>query len=129
MSDMMAQKPPMPGGMGGGGMGSPGGLPRSTFNPMDMAAKAKTGQMSPNMTVAQFLQQNYGVSPNDPLSKFVQAVQGQMKTKDMPGKLAAMGGQVPGMGGPSQAPRMPQKPMGAPGGAPGISGLMSGLKG
>lgn len=112
MSDMMQ----------GGPAPQPGGAPKSMFNPTDAAMKAQQTGMNPQMTVGEFLQKAYGISPNDPLQKLAQVMKGQVGGATMPGKMAAMQGQAPGMGRPPQV---------GPGesGSPGIAGLMSGMKG
>lgn len=120
MSDPMigGGRPPMPpmggGGppMGGGPPGAPPGGPgkQSLLNPTDMAMKSASGAVRPGMTVAEFLQKNFGVSPNDPIEKFIQAAKGQAQNRTVMGK----------MGGPPQGARPPmgggRPPMG--GGAP-----------
>ena len=111
MSDM---RPPMGGPpMGGPPMGQPmGGGKQSMLNPMDAAGAAATGGMSRGMTVGQFLQKNFGISPNDPMEKFVQVMKQQTQNATIPGKLGM--GQKP-MGGPPQGGRpMGGSPMGAP---------------
>ena len=140
MSDpMMGGRPPMPpsGGMPMGG--SPGGMPgggmagkMSMLNPTDVAAKGAMGQISKGMTVGQFLQQNFGVSPNDPIEKFIQVMKQQSQNATMPGKLGiSPQGPAPrppmgGMGSPPGAP-MGGPPMGGSSGPPNLEGLMSKL--
>ena len=120
MSDMrqMGGMPGMGGGMpqgapGGGMGGAPGGgmdvrSKMSMMNPTDMAAKASRGDVRPQQSVGEFLQKNYGVSPQDPVEKLFAAVKSQAQNATVPGK----------MGMPPQA----QRPQGAPGGMPGGMG-------
>lgn len=82
--------PMMPGGPGGGVQGK-----MSVFNPTDMAAKVATGDVRPDMTVGEFLQRNFGVSPNDPVQKLVQATKGQIENRTMAGKMGAPQAQRP----------------------------------
>jgi len=115
MSDMrqMGGMPPG-GGMGGMPGGAPGGgmdvrSKMSMMNPTDMAAKASRGDVRPQQSVGEFLQKNYGVSPQDPVEKLFAAVKSQAQNATVPGK----------MGMPPQRPPMPG---GAPGGMPGGMG-------
>jgi len=146
MSDMMRPPtPPMGGGMGGpppgGGMRPPGGGMGKTsmLNPMDVAGKAATGGISKGMTVGQFLQSSFGISPDDPMEKFIQVMKQQSQNSTTAGKLGVqkppMGGSPPmggmgarppmggGMGG--GRPSMP--PSGGQGGPPSLEGLMNKL--
>jgi hypothetical protein len=123
MSSAMA--PPMGGAPMGGAPGGPppGGPPpggmqskMSMFNPTDIAAKASTGDIQPGMTVADFLQKNFGVSPNDPLEKLIEATRSQMQNRTMAGK---MGVQQGAGGRPSPAPpTAPTRSPASPGGMP-----------
>jgi hypothetical protein len=79
----------------------------SMFNPTDLAAKQATGAIRLDMSVGEFLQKNFGVRPEDPVQKLFEATKGQMRNRDMAGKMG-----VPPQG---QPPRPPQAP---PGGAP-----------
>jgi len=118
MSDMM-QRPPMGGQPPqGGGMDVKSKM--SVFNPTDMASKVSSGAVRPDQTVAEFLQRNFGVSPQDPVQKLFQSVKGQAQNATVAGK----------MGQPQGAPQpRPQMPMG--GGSPppqapgGLDSLMS----
>lgn len=136
MSDMMRPPtPPMGGGMGGpppgGGMRPPGGGMGKTsmLNPMDVAGKAATGGISKGMTVGQFLQSSFGISPDDPMEKFIQVMKQQSQNSTTAGKLGVqqppMGGRPPmgGMGGG----RPPMPPSGGQGGPPSLEGLMNKL--
>ena len=117
MSDqMMGGRPPMP--PQGGGMGGPppgGGMDvrskMSIMNPTDMAAKASRGDVRPQQSVGEFLQRNYGVTPQDPVEKLFAAVKGQAQNATVAGK----------MGMPPQGARPPQArpPMGGGGMPPG----------
>lgn len=101
MSDMMQGGPPAP---------QPGGDMRSkmsVLNPTDMAAKVTKGDVRPNQTVGEFLQRNFGVSPQDPVEKLFQSVKGQVKNATMAGK---MGVQPPSQ--PSAPPQPGQAPIG-----------------
>ena len=82
MSDMMPQRPPQ--GPPQGGMQGK----MSMFNPTDVAAKAAMGDVRPDMTVGEFLQRNFGVSPDDPVQKLVEATKQQMQNRTMAGKLS-----------------------------------------
>jgi len=75
----------------------------SVLNPTDMAAKVTKGDIRPNQTVAEFLQRNFGVSPNDPVQKLFQAAKGQVQNATMAGKMGVSGGQPPA-GAPSPPP-------------------------
>jgi len=112
MSDMMRGMPPgggMPGGMPGGGMpggmgGAPGGAPggmdvrskMSIMNPTDMAAKASRGDVRSQQSVGEFLQKNYGVSPQDPVEKLFAAVKSQAQNATVGGKMGMPQGAAPG---------------------------------
>ena len=115
MSNMIRPQggPPMggapPGGPPGGGVQSK----MSMFNPPDVAAKASNGSIRPGQTVGEFLQRNFGVSPQDPVEKFMQAIKSQAKNATVPGKM----GMPPG-GPPQQAPQGRPPMGGSPGGAP-----------
>jgi len=100
MSDMMRGAPAPQPGMGG----PPGGgmqAKQSVFNPTDMAAKVTKGDVRPNQTVGEFLQRNFGVSPQDPIEKLFANIKGQVKNATVPGKMG-----------------MPPTPSPAPQGAP-----------
>ena len=109
MSDMMRPGAPPPGGAPqGGGVQSK----MSLFNPTDLAAKASNGDVRQNQTVGEFLQRNFGVSPQDPVQKLFQSLKGQAKNATVAGK----------MGMPQGAPRPPQgaqRPQGPPRPQPG----------
>lgn len=92
----------------------------SMFSPTDVAAKVGSGDIRPDMTVGEFLQVNFGVSPDDPIQKLAQAMQSQVQTKDIEGKMRAMQGGAQ----PQPAPAQPQ-PEPGPGG---MAGLMSKLQ-
>ena len=123
MSDMMRGMPPQGGGMGGGMPGGArgGGMDvrskMSMMNPTDMAAKVSRGDVRPQQSVGEFLQRNYGVSPQDPVEKLFSAVKAQAQNATVPGKMG-----------------MPQRPQGMPQGAPqgmpqgGMGGGMGGQR-
>ena len=94
--------PPMGGGMGGpppgGGMDVRSKM--SMMNPTDMAAKVSRGDVKPQQSVGEFLQRNYGVTPQDPVEKLFAAVKGQGQNATVAGK----------MGMPPQGARPPQRP-------------------
>jgi hypothetical protein len=106
MSDMMRPgAPPMGGPPQGGGVQSK----MSVFNPTDMAAKVSKGDIRPDQTVAEFMQRNFGVSPQDPVQKLMQNLKGQAQNATMAGK----------MGMPQGRPQpSPAGQMGAPAGPP-----------
>jgi hypothetical protein len=142
-SPMIPPRPPMGGGgaprppMGGGGAPRPGGPPpggpppggaqskMSMFNPTDMAAKVSTGDIQQGMTVADFLQKNFGVSPNDPLEKLIEATKSQMQNRTMAGKLGVPQG--PGGSPPPARPQAPTPPRGMPTGPAPRGGGLDGL--
>ena len=106
--------PPM-GGQGGppsGGMDVRSKM--SMMNPTDMAAKASRGDVKPNQSVGEFLQRNYGVTPQDPVEKLFAAVKGQGQNATVAGKM----GMPPRGPQGAQPPRPPMGGGGAPGGAP-----------
>uniref|UniRef100_A0A6H1ZVZ2 Uncharacterized protein n=1 Tax=viral metagenome TaxID=1070528 RepID=A0A6H1ZVZ2_9ZZZZ len=81
----------------------------SIMNPTDMAAKASRGDVRPQQSVGEFLQRNYGVTPQDPVEKLFAAVKGQAQNATVAGKM--------GMPPQGARPPMGQPPMGgAPGG-------------
>lgn len=107
MSDVMRGMPP------GGGMGGMGGAPQggmdvrnkmSMMNPTDMAAKVSRGDVRAQQTVGDFLQKNYGVSPQDPVEKLFAAVKSQAQNATVPGK---MGMQQTPQATPQARPQMP----------------------
>ena len=131
MSDpMMGGRPPMPpqgGGMPPGGMPQGGGMDvrskMSMMNPTDMAAKVSRGDVRPQQSVGEFLQRNYGVTPQDPVEKLFAAVKGQAQNATVAGKMGMpprgpqgapqarppMGGGMPGAG--MQRPQPPPQNM------------------
>lgn len=109
MSDVMmpggAPTPPEP-------PATPGNqIPRSVFNPQDLAVMGQG--MGADMSVGDFLQKTLGISPEDPVTKLVEALKGQVKTSSMDGKIQAMKEQSPP----------------APSEQPGVAGLMNRLRG
>lgn len=101
---MMPPQGPPPGmpPQGGGGMDVKSKM--SIMNPTDLAAKVSKGDIRPDQTVAEFLQRNFGVSPQDPVQKLMQSLKSQAQNATMAGKMGA--------------PQGPPKPMGAPAGPP-----------
>jgi ABC-type transport system substrate-binding protein len=89
-----------------------------------MAAMQQTGDVSKNMTIAQFFAK-FGIDVNkDPVTKLAQFTQDQLNKANPMTKMSAIaGGQPPT--GPSPSPG--GSPSGAPGGspAPGGGGLAS----
>ena len=89
----------------------------SVFNPTDMAAKVSQGAIRPQQTVGEFLQRNFGVTPQDPVEKLFANIKGQAKNATVAGK---MGAPTPRPGGPQPGPsrgggmppggQMPQQP-------------------
>jgi len=117
-----AMRPPPAGGMGGpppGGMPQGGGMDvrskMSMMNPTDMAAKVSRGDIKPQQSVGEFLQRNYGVTPQDPVEKLFAAVKGQAQNATVPGK---MGMPPQGARPPQGAPPMGGRPGMPPGGQP-----------
>jgi hypothetical protein len=77
------------------------------------------------MTVAEFLQKNFGVSPNDPIEKFIQAAKGQAQNRTTMGKMGGPpGGARPPMGGAPPAGPMGGAPQGPPPSLDSIAGRM-----
>ena len=117
--------PPMGGAPPGGPpMGAPGPGKQSLLNPTDMAMKSASGAVRPGMTVAEFLQKNFGVSPNDPIEKFIQAAKGQAQNRTTMGKMGGPPQRPPmgGMGGPPPGGAPPAGPMG--GAPPNLDSIM-----
>jgi len=117
MGDMMRGGPPPQPGTGGPPMG--GGLQskQSVFNPTDMAAKVSKGDIRPDQTVGEFLQRNFGVTPQDPVQKLFQNVKSQAQNSTVQGKMGMPPSPSPMSGGAA--------PMGAPSGPPqGLDDLM-----
>jgi hypothetical protein len=103
---------------------------RSILNPTDAASMAQTGDISPNMTIAQFFS-NFGIDVNkDPVTDLAKFAQSQMQKANPIGKMLNMGspggspGSSPSPGG-GQAPSPPPSSS-AP---PGLGGLMSQMRG
>jgi len=74
----------------------------SVMNPTDMARMTATGQVTPNMTVEQWLG-TMGISPQDPIQEAIQKIKGQAQNATPQGKMATMAGMAP-QGGPPQQP-------------------------
>ncbi len=91
----------------------------SVLNPTDMAQKLTSGDIRPQQTVGEFLQRNFGVTPQDPVEKLFANMKGQAQNATVGGKMGlpkAPGPQMPQLQGPPQAP--PQAPQGMPPRAP-----------
>jgi hypothetical protein len=73
----------------------------SVMNPTDLAAKVTKGDIRPQQTVGEFLQRNFGVSPQDPVEKLFANIKGQAQNATVAGKV--------GMPQAPQAPPMPQQ--------------------
>ena len=72
---------------------------RSVFNPTDMAAMGQTGDVTANMTIAQFFSK-FGIDVNrDPVTKLAQFTQDQLSKANPMNKMSAIAG-----GSPSGAP-------------------------
>lgn len=102
MGDMMRGAPPAQPGMGaappsGGGMQAK----QSVFNPADMASKVTKGDIRQDQTVGEFLQRNFGVSPQDPVQKLFQSLKGQVQNSTGAGKMGMKPTPSPMPGGPS----------------------------
>jgi hypothetical protein len=125
MSDMM--RPPA-------GGPAPGGMQEkmSLLNPTDMAAKAATGDVGRGQTVADFLQKNFGVRPEDPVEKLFAATKQQMQNRTMAGKLGVQQGQGaiprPNPAPPTRPPAAPGPGMGGPPPAGGLDSLVSKIR-
>ena len=119
MSDMMQGPPPQAGGMPPQGGPPQGGMESkmSILNPADMASKLTKGDVRQDQTVAEFFQRNFGVSPQDPMSKLMQNLKGQTQNATMAGKMGAKPPQPAPMGGPAGPPQPPS--------AGGLDGLMN----
>jgi hypothetical protein len=76
----------------------------SVFNPTDMASKVTKGDIRPQQTVGEFLQRNFGVTPQDPVEKLFANIKGQAKNATVAGKMGAPTPPAPGQ------PQMPQRP-------------------
>jgi len=100
---------------------------RSVFHPTDMAAMTQTGDVSGNMTIAQFFSK-FGIDVNrDPVTKLAQFTQDQLSKANPMNKMSAIAG-----GSPSGAPGPAPSGGGgtpSPGGAPPSAGLASLMQG
>ena len=93
---------------------------RSMANPTDAAALMQTGDIQPNMTIAQFFGK-FGIDVNkDPVTKLAQFTQDQLSKANPMNKMSAIAG------APS-SPGAPPGPGGSPGPAPGGSPAPGGL--
>jgi hypothetical protein len=88
---------------------------RSMFNPQDVAAKAKMGDVDLNMSLEEFFKRNYGLSMQSTLGEFIEKTRGQLQNATALGKTgAAAQMQRTPQGAPSPAPMPTQAPRGAP---------------
>lgn len=126
----------------GGGMGgeqNPTGQAieenRSMFNPDDLAAAATQGQITPDMTIRQFLEMN-GMDVEGPVTQLVEWQMSQMDKADPLNKMKAIAGQGKPAGGanmpmqgqpPGAGSRLPQGRKPAVGA--GIGGLKAAMTG
>jgi hypothetical protein len=106
-------------------MMQPGGMPpqgdvmgklkgmRSMFNPADLSMMKQDGEISPDMTIEQFLGK-MGVTPQDPVSKLAEVFKGQMANADPMNKMKGIAGGA-GSAQPQGAPQGPP---------PGLDGLI-----
>ena len=110
MGDMMRGGPAPQPGMGGSPQGGGMQAKQSVFNPADMASKVTKGDVRPDQTVEEFLQRNFGVSPQDPVQKLFASLKGQVQNSTGAGKMGMPPTPSPSPGGAA--------PMGAQRGAP-----------
>lgn len=123
MSDQMPQgMPPQGNPMSGGRQPSPVMKNLSVFNKNDAALMGASGQLSPDMTVRDFLGQQ-GIDVDGPVTQLVEMAKKQAANANPMTKMqniAADTGLKPG----GQPPTMPGvKPMVAPPGQPAPSGM------
>jgi hypothetical protein len=89
---------------------------RSVLNPMDATMMAQEGAISPDMTIAQFLQQE-GIDVNGPVSQLQQFAKKQVQNANPMTKARNI---AQGAGGQSQAP--------PPAGGGGLEDLIAGMR-
>lgn len=108
---------------------------KSMFNPTDLAGIAESGEVTPDMTIRQFIEMN-GMDVEGPVTQLVEWQMSQMDKADPMNKMKAIAGQ----GKPPGGANMPTQgqPLGAgsrlpqgrkPAVGPGISGLRSAMQG
>jgi hypothetical protein len=98
---------------------------QSILNPADAMQMKNSGQVTPDTTVREFLEQR-GVDVEGPVTQLIEAFKGEMQKANPINKMKAMSGGPPGMppGGP---PGMPPGG-GPPGGGPPGGGMDQLLK-
>jgi hypothetical protein len=121
MSDPMQGRPPQGPPQGPGGE-NPIEENRSLFNPTDLAAMGQNGQLSPDMTVGDFITGVLKVPLDAPLPQLMAALKKQSDTASPMGKVQAMAG-------PQQGPPPGGQPASPPPGGGGIDSLMQGMGG
>lgn len=131
MSDMPQGMPPQGQPMGGGRQPSPMMKNLSVLNPKDANLMANSGQMSPDMSVRDFLAQQ-GVDVDGPVTQLVDLAKKQASNANPMNKMRNMSADASLKPG-GQPPTMPGvKPMVAPPGQPspaGMEGLLNKLGG
>lgn len=129
MSDPMMGGGPPPQGPPPGGMGSnPIEENRSVLNPTDLAAMSQNGDIRPDMSVGDFIQNVLKVPLDAPLPQLVSALKKQGQNATAMGKVQSMGGPPQGQP-PSGPPPGGPPPGGPPSGGGGIDSLMQGMGG
>lgn len=108
--------------MMGGQRDNPIEANRSVLNPTDLAAMGQNGDIRPDMTVGDFIQNVLKVPLDAPLPQLMQALKKQSVNASPMGKVRSMAGQ----GQPGAAPQ-PQAP--PPSGGGGLDSLMQGMGG
>jgi len=96
---------------------------RSMLNPTDGAFMAQSGQVNPDMTVGQFIENTFHVKWEDPLAKLQEAAKSQLKNRTPAGKMNALAGGAQGAPPPGGMPPGGQPPM--PQGGGGMDEMMA----
>lgn len=119
MSDLMRQGPQQ----GGPPMGDPIAQNQSMFNPADLAGMKQTGDVTPQMTVRDFLQK-MGIDVDGPVTQLQEFAQKQVQGGKALGKMQNIA-LAPGQG----APRVPPQggPPTGPPERPGMRGLLKNI--
>lgn len=105
---------------------------RSVLNPRDAAYMKKSGQISQNMTVADFVQNVLKTPLDAPFPQLIVNLRKLAENKDSLGKarnIAAEAGGPPATGGPRGVPENPMPQGRKPAVSEGLSGLMAGMGG
>ena len=89
---------------------------RSPVNPADAVMAGKRGQIRPGMTFGEYMEVNWGITPDMPMEQAGQIIQAKMKAGPAQNKVQAMAG------GGGQPPPPPPVPGRGPGGIAGILG-------